>query len=160
MKQITLIIAVSLFLAGNASQARADESMRAYKEATDNLIEAQRRLSEQNLEDDKKYAAEAAKPIICQNKKDCELKWERAVAWVVSNSEWKIQTQTDNLIQTFGPEEDSTSTAFLISKVPLSNGRYQITITADCGRRGLCIPERTWAKAMFGRYVSQKSSNR
>ena len=39
---------------------------------------------------------------------DCDRKWSRATAWVAQNAFYKIETRTDWLIQTFGPEGEKS----------------------------------------------------
>src|SRR3989442_15490638 len=75
---------------------------------------------------------DAAREIICVMGDDCDVKWGRAIAWVSRNSHWKIQTQTDNLIQTFTPVGSSAASGFLVNKVPLGNGQYQIVMSSAC----------------------------
>ncbi len=45
--------------------------------------------------------------IICNAGSDCDAKWSRAVTWVSENSAYRIQVQTDTLIQPFAAAEDS-----------------------------------------------------
>lgn len=99
--------------------------------------------------------AKAERRIVCAKGDDCEAKWGRAITWVVRNSEWKIQTQTENIIQTFGPSTqfNSTANAFTVNKVPLGEGRYEITIGAGCGNLFGCIPDPMVQKASFNGFV-------
>ena len=99
--------------------------------------------------------ANASRKIVCIKGDDCDTKWGRAVVWVSRNSAWKIQTQTDNLIQTFGPSTrvNSTDSAFVVNKVPIGDGRYEITMNSACGNMFGCFPDAIALKAHFNSYV-------
>jgi hypothetical protein len=75
-------------------------------------------------------------------------------AWVSRNSEWKIQTQTDSLVQTFGPSDrNSTASAFVVNKIPIGGERYEITMRSACTNMFGCVPEPLILKAHFTSYV-------
>lgn len=97
----------------------------------------------------------ANRQIICTKGSDCDEKWGRAIVWVSNNSGWKIQTQTDNLISTFGPSDrvNTTANAFQVNKVPLGNDRYQIVINGRCGNIFGCVPDTLSQIANFNQYV-------
>jgi hypothetical protein len=99
--------------------------------------------------------ANASRRIFCVKGDDCDTKWGRAVAWVSRNSAWKIQTQTDSLIQTFGPSTrgNSTASAFVVNKVPIGDGRHEIAMNSACGNIFGCIPDAIALKAHFNSYV-------
>lgn len=90
--------------------------------------------------------------VTCVEGADCDAKWSRAVSWVAQNSHWKIQTQTNNLIQTMGPF-DSTDAAFTITKVASGNGTYTILFNAGCGNIFGCLPSIPGLKVMFNQFV-------
>lgn len=97
----------------------------------------------------------ASKRVTCVKGEDCEIKWGRAIAWVVRHSEWKIQTQTDNIIQTFGPSTqiNTTASAFVVNKVPLGDGSYEIGMGSSCGNIFGCIPDALTLRASFNHFV-------
>ncbi len=90
--------------------------------------------------------------VICTEGADCDAKWSRAVAWVAQNSRWRIQTQTDTLIQTMGPL-DTSDAAFTITKVAHGNGTYTILFAAGCGSMFGCIPSVPGLKVVFNQFV-------
>jgi hypothetical protein len=93
-------------------------------------------------------------PITCQTRADCEAKWSRAISWIVNNSELKIQTQSDLLIQTYNSIDASTSLAFTITRVATGEpGIYQITIAAGCANFIGCFPTPAEARASFAAFV-------
>lgn len=95
----------------------------------------------------------AARQVIAVDKAGCDLMWGRAVAWVARFSSWKIQTQTDYVIQTFGPGETEVQSAFVVSKLPLNGGGCELQFRAACGNIFGCDePGYVW-KAHFTRYV-------
>jgi hypothetical protein len=51
---------------------------------------------------------------------------------IVNNSGWKIQTQTDSLIQTFNSTGGSTRPGYTITKTAVGNGPYEIALTGSC----------------------------
>ena len=68
---------------------------------------------------------DAAIQITCTKGDDCEEKWSRAVAWISQNSSYKIQTQTDSLIQTFNPTGSSPSSGSINSPWGKGSTRLQ-----------------------------------
>ena len=97
---------------------------------------------------------DAAQQITCTKGEDCEVKWGRAITWISRNSQWKIQTQNDNMIQTYTSVGSSAASSFLVNKVPLGNGVYEIGMTSGCDNLLGCIPDATELKASFNRFVS------
>lgn len=94
--------------------------------------------------------AAANREVRCVEGADCNAKWSRAVAWVARNSRWKIQTQTDQLIQTYGPgETDSTANAWTITKAAEGNGIYRIDARGGCANIFACIPETLFQKGFL-----------
>jgi hypothetical protein len=81
-----------------------------------------------------------ARPITCRAGPDCDVKWSRAVAWVANNSRWKIQTQTDLLVQTFNSADSSPSPSFTVSKTASGDGLYEISLNGGCANLFGCIP--------------------
>ena len=94
----------------------------------------------------------AVAPITCST--DCAAKWSRAVAWVAQNSQYKIQTQTDSLIQTMGPLDSDPAPAFTITKAAMPGGAYEITFAGGCDNFIGCIPTIADARADFAKYVN------
>lgn len=95
---------------------------------------------------------EAAAPLTCSGRAQCDMYWQRAQAWIAGNSEWKIQTATDTVIQTFGPMQSRVAPAFSVIRQPNPDGSARISIAAACGTRE-CSPRRTESVIAFKRYV-------
>lgn len=97
---------------------------------------------------------DAAREVTCDDPEDCEVKWARAVQWTLDNINWRIEIQTDTLIQTAGPFT-SLNLATTISKVPLGNGRARFELRAGCDSyiSSLCTPSALQARAFFARSV-------
>lgn len=95
----------------------------------------------------------AQRQIICTQGEDCDTKWGRAVTWVAQNSAWKIQLQSDLIIQTYSAVGGSPSPGFLVNKVPLGNGQFQIAITSGCDNIFGCVPDHTMVLASFNQFV-------
>ncbi len=100
----------------------------------------------------------AAMPVTCQGSDDCEVKWGRALQWVLQNCEYRIQVQTDALIQTAGPTDSSPSAAFVISKVPLGGGKYEFVMRAGCDNFIGCVPTIRISRAAFAVTVMGKGA--
>lgn len=109
------------------------------------------RLTPEQKENTKKNAAIK---VTCREGSDCSEKWSRAINWVVQVSQWKIQTQTDNLIQTFGSVNQSMFSAFTVNKTAISPGIYEIKIEAGCSNMIGCDQEPAIWKALFNLYVT------
>ena len=105
---------------------------------------------------DPQLLAAAQTPITCASPAACDAAWSRAVSWLVQNSHWKIQTQTADLIQTYGPVGDGMESAypgFTVSKVRSDSGGATIQIVVGCLNVFGCVPGPLAAKAAFGRAV-------
>jgi len=96
--------------------------------------------------------ARAAEPVYCQGAEDCEFRWGRALQWITANSSWKIRQQTDVLITTEGPMGTARN-AYIVQKVPLGSGRYEIEMQTWCDNVVYCLPGVPEARAAFGEYV-------
>lgn len=96
---------------------------------------------------------DAVRDVSCAGQNECAVKWGRAVQWVLDNSAFRIQIQTDNLIQTAGPLPDQVELAVVVSKVPLGNDRYRFELRGGCNNMFGCSPSLDYAKAYFVRQV-------
>lgn len=92
-------------------------------------------------------------PITCKKGSDCDMKWSRAVTWVSRNAGYKIQTQTDALIQTFGPVGDDTELAVTVNKTMVSPNSYEIAAKMSCGNMLGCLPQPYNALRQFISFV-------
>jgi len=93
-------------------------------------------------------------PLICKSGSDCDSKWSRAVSWVTRNSSYKIQTQTDSIVQTMGPLPSDPSPAYTVTKVAIDNGNYEITFGGGCDNIFGCIPTVAGSRAQFAEFVN------
>lgn len=97
---------------------------------------------------------EAMIQITCTKGDDCDEKWSRAIGWISQNSSYKIQTQNDYILQTFNSTDGSTSSAFLVNKIAMGKGTYQITLSSGCDNAFGCIPDALALKASFNKFVA------
>ncbi|HLG85683.1 MAG TPA: hypothetical protein VKZ79_00635 [Alphaproteobacteria bacterium] len=93
--------------------------------------------------------AQAARPVVCSTGGDCEVKWGRALQWVLNNSAYKVQSQSDAMISTMGPLPDDPRPAYTITKMAQGNGTYLIDFRAGCDNIFGCVPNLMVAKADF-----------
>lgn len=96
-------------------------------------------------------ASDIGQDISCQA--GCKDEWARAQLWVVRHSMWKIQTATDVLIQTYSPIRQEVSYGFSITKEPLGNDSYIISIEMVCGNALGCDPKPYDVRRAFLYYV-------
>jgi hypothetical protein len=92
-------------------------------------------------------------PIYCEGEEQCKLMWERAAYYVIRNAAYKLQIQSDTIIQTYNPMEHSVKLAYVITKEPLGVGKYQIWTNAWCDNMFGCRPSREVAIALAKRYI-------
>jgi hypothetical protein len=90
------------------------------------------------------------RPITCKAGADCDEKWSRAGAWISINAARKIETRTDQIIQTTGHD---TSPAFMVTKVATTPGNYEINFAGDCANPFGCIPTVAQSRARFENFV-------
>ena len=95
----------------------------------------------------------SADPVLCIDKAQCDVYWQRAQAWVANNSEYRLQTVTDTILETFGPLAGRTGLAFRITKVPDDKGGARIFASPACGNVFGCSPTPTDAVVAFKRFV-------
>jgi hypothetical protein len=97
----------------------------------------------------------ANRPVTCTTGKDCEEKWSRAVHWVTQNSAYKIQTVSDNVIQTMGPLPNDASPAFTVTKVFNGSDTYALVLHGGCDNIWGCVPDPLKLKASFANYIME-----
>jgi hypothetical protein len=103
---------------------------------------------------DSPTAAASAKPVLCVGKAQCDIYWQRAQAWVANNSEYRLQTVTDTVIETQGPTLARTSLAFRVTRVPDDKDGARIFVLASCGNALGCSPATSDAVTAFTRFVT------
>ncbi|HEY2020487.1 hypothetical protein [Paraburkholderia sp.] len=95
----------------------------------------------------------ATKPLTCSSKAECDLWWQRAQSWVSSHSKYKIETATDSLIQTAGPDGGKRALAYQITRAVNPDGTETIGFSAHCDGSLGCKPDPWEAGADFKQYV-------
>jgi hypothetical protein len=100
---------------------------------------------------------ERTRPV-CTAGADCDAKWDAAQLWIVHNAGFKLQTNTNVVLQTYGPSQEasqSTRIAATVTREP--NGQpHQFWIRArlSCGNMFGCTPELFPTLLDFNRTVS------
>jgi hypothetical protein len=98
-------------------------------------------------------APESEKPVLCVGKSQCDVFWQRAQAWVANNSEYRLQTITDTVIETQGPMVGRAGLAYRVTRVPDHKDGARIYVLASCNNAFGCSPEPSTAVAAFKRFV-------
>ncbi len=102
-------------------------------------------------------STQAAQPpipaITCKQGQDCDAKWSRAVAWVSQNSAYRMQVQSDVLIQTYN--STNTDIAVVVNKVATKQpGDYEIDVSISCGNPIGCVPDARDQLIKFNTFVN------
>jgi hypothetical protein len=79
----------------------------------------------------------AKQPLVCKDKAQCDVYWQRAQTYLVRNSKWKIQISNDTLIQTYGPSPDPFL-AYTVNKALKGDGSAEIEVLTKCGNMFGC----------------------
>lgn len=95
----------------------------------------------------------SAEPVLCIDKAQCDVYWQRAQAWVANNSGYRLQTVTDTIIETYGPLAARTGLAFRITKVPDDKEGARIYALPVCGNAFGCSPTPADALIAFKWFV-------
>ena len=90
----------------------------------------------------------------CYDPNACERLWAAARNWVISNCGMKIQTITSDYIETFNSVGGSTALACRVTKDPLPDNGYVISVTTGCGNVFGCFPD-PWQAAENFNYSVQ-----
>jgi hypothetical protein len=90
----------------------------------------------------------------CAGAEDCNAKWEAAQLWVVHNAAFKIQTQSNVLIETYNATGGTTNIAVRVTKEPIGGGKYQFLVRVWCDNIFGCQPN-SWDAALdFNQKIS------
>ncbi|WP_345812400.1 hypothetical protein AAGS40_00115 [Paraburkholderia sp. PREW-6R] len=95
----------------------------------------------------------ATTPLTCSSKAQCDTWWQRAQTWVTSHSKYKVETATDTLIQTSGPDGGKRALAYQITRTANPDGTATIGFAAHCDGSLGCKPNPWEAGADFKEYV-------
>lgn len=105
-----------------------------------------------SVEDRMEYAT----PLICIEKSECDIWWQRAQIWLTKNSAWKIQTATDYVITTYYPSRRDVTWGYQVTREPVEGEPDQQAININLVCRLVdseCVPDRTQSVISFKRYV-------
>ena len=95
----------------------------------------------------------ATTPLTCSTKAECDVWWQRAQTWVSGHSKYAIESATDTLIQTSGPDGGKRTLAYEITRTPNPDGTATIGFAAHCDGSMGCKPNPWEAGADFKQYV-------
>ncbi|KPD14539.1 hypothetical protein ADM96_39110 [Burkholderia sp. ST111] len=95
----------------------------------------------------------ATTPLTCSSKAECDMWWQRAQTWVAGHSTYKIESSTDTLIQTSGPDGGKRALAYQITRTANPDGTATIGFAAHCDGSMGCKPNPWEAGADFKQYV-------
>lgn len=98
-------------------------------------------------------AAQAQAPIYCENKKQCDIYWSKAKAWIAMNSGWKIQMADETIITTYTPIGNSAILGYQVVKTPIGGERYEIVVQTACANMFGCIPNASEQTAKLKNYI-------
>lgn len=85
---------------------------------------------------------------------NCKVRWEAAQLFVVRHADMKIQIATDVLIETYGPVR-STDIALRVTKTPIGEGLYRISLMAWCSNLFGCSADPGDLQAQFASEVGR-----
>ena len=92
--------------------------------------------------------------VLCVGKSQCDAYWQRAQAWVANNSQYRLQTVTDTVIETQGPTLARSALAFRVTRVPDNQDGARIYVLAACGNSFGCKPSAPEAVVAFKHFVT------
>lgn len=98
--------------------------------------------------------AEAQKPLVCANKSDCDLYWQRAQAYINKHSAFRIDTVTDTVLSTYQPSTTSREVGYNLTRIPRADGTATIDVAVVCNERIMgCSPTATEETVSLKRFV-------
>ncbi|QHH99595.1 LysM peptidoglycan-binding domain-containing protein [Acinetobacter dispersus] len=68
----------------------------------------------------------------CNSQSECDTKMEAAYLWVTKNADYKIRNSNNVVIETYAPREHSGDIFIMITKEPLSKGKYVLIAAIAC----------------------------
>jgi hypothetical protein len=95
----------------------------------------------------------AMAPMYCRGKVQCDRAWQAAQAYIAMHGEYRLQTTTDTVIQTYGPMPNQVQLAYMAIKEPIGPEDAQIKVTARCANLFGCTKPPMQAMADFKQYV-------
>jgi hypothetical protein len=95
----------------------------------------------------------ATKPLVCRADQ-CTLWWQRARQWVTGHTQYPLQVDTSQAIETAGPAGGSGAPAFQVTLARNPDGTSTIGFAAHCDRPlAGCRPDPWRAAADFKQFV-------
>lgn len=95
----------------------------------------------------------AAQPLVCRAN-ECTLWWQRARQWVTGHTQYPLQADTNQAIETSGPAGGSGAPAFQVTLARNPDGSSTIGFSAHCDRPVAgCRPDPWNAAADFKQFV-------
>jgi hypothetical protein len=90
----------------------------------------------------------------CESPKNCEVKWAAARRFILENSKFKIQTMTNDFLETYSGARNTSVLAYRVVKEPIDATRYRIVVTTGCRNTFACVPDAWDAALRFNQYVN------
>ncbi|MGN6648766.1 hypothetical protein [Trinickia sp.] len=95
----------------------------------------------------------ATQPLVCRPDQ-CALWWQRARQWVTGHTQYPLQADTNQAIETAGPAGGSGAPAFQVTLARNPDGSSTIGFAAHCDRPlAGCRPDPWQAAADFKQFV-------
>lgn len=93
---------------------------------------------------------------ICSSDKECQKKWDAAQVWVSKNADYKIQTSSSAIIETYDAPGGSRDLSMKVLKEPLGNDKYQMVISVQCANWILgCEKDTMQTMQTFNDYINE-----
>jgi hypothetical protein len=94
--------------------------------------------------------------LLCRTQKQCDAEWAAASAWVSQHCGMKIQTATDNLIETYNSiDSASTESSCRVNRQPGPGHSAAIVIWVGCRNLFGCVPDAKGQVLAFDEAVKQ-----
>jgi len=90
---------------------------------------------------------------VCSSQKQCDAAWAAARQWVNQNCGMKIQTYSNDYIETYNSVADSAATSCQVTKNLQPNGVSSINITVRCANMFGCVPDQFESVLSFNKFV-------
>lgn len=94
-------------------------------------------------------------PVTCNNADQCKLYWQRAQAWVATNSLIRVQIANDVVIATGNSMMNSTTRSYSVVREPRADGSALISFDTTCRNSLGCEGESKYIQAVkFKSYIT------
>lgn len=92
---------------------------------------------------------------VCDGKNQCESMWAHAQDAVTTVTGMRIRLLTDSRIETYAPVKYGL-TGGVVSKYPVSDGKYEIRLSIECYRHTECSDLRAIETNLFNSLVGNR----